>query len=128
MRRNETSLSEFERLQQHWYQKLKDSGFEDIELPSGGLKKDIQNNIKRRAFEEQSSRQDYYSQVDTFLRAYQFDSFLDEAIWTLFSEGKSIRETAKLLSSTRGIVAVHLKKLKVVFDFYMWVISGSNQD
>lgn len=83
----------------HWYKRLKDEGFEDIEdtnSPNGMLKSwhhfRFQAQYDPDTF---SAREKYYQLATHFLHSHTFHSELERQVWFLHSEGKSVREIAK---------------------------------
>lgn len=89
---------EFKALQDKWYKKLKQEGFEDIERAGGALKTDPMQNIK--TFYDQGSfeaKQSYHSSVGYFLHHHKFTSEKERLIWEYHSNGVSIRDTVEFL-------------------------------
>lgn len=86
-------------LQDEWDQKLRDSGFEDIEdrhSPREMLKTWHSTQFARRFNKERfDARRDYFDRATHFLHSHPFRSVLEKTIWELHSEGKSLREIAK---------------------------------
>lgn len=83
-----------------WYEKLKSSGFEDVE--DGPYLKEwhscyFQIRHKPYAFKV---KQDYYYHATHFLLVHDFDSYLDRAIWELHAKGTSVREIAEEIKHT----------------------------
>jgi hypothetical protein len=94
-----------------WYKKLKESGFEDIEVSEDYLKRyseqkfaQGQNNGKQVVdlilnFE---SKQEYYRLAGQFLWEHKFETPLAKLIWGLHAEGITYRKIPSLLKA-RGI-------------------------
>ena len=99
------------KLKEIWAKKLKDSGFEDIETPLGGLKRyDKDYFFHPDMVERAGFSRHYYDLARAFLNDYKFDSTLDKTIWEQHSEGKSVRYIAKLLQNDP---ATHLHRIKI---------------
>lgn len=85
----------FMNLQKIWYAKLKQLGFNDIEdtnSPKEFLKVwESTNWVKQYTPEAFQDRAEYYRLAGLFLHDYTFESFYEETIWRLHSEGKSLR-------------------------------------
>lgn len=104
--------TEYWALQKIWYDKLKETGFYDIEKPSGILKAEIYHVEWKKALNERESREAYRDWAQTFLNRYRFKSELEKRVWECHCDGLSIRETAKALGQTRYFVESRLKQLK----------------
>jgi hypothetical protein len=92
--------NDYPKLKKIWYKKLKDSGFNDIETPSGDLKGGSLNWRFNSAFAvrySHASRQEYYYLANQFLESHNFESELHRTIWTYHTEGTSTRDIAKIL-------------------------------
>lgn len=92
-------MSTLSKLQKIWYKKLKDSGFSDIEKANGSIGR-TKLNLDNRNFDQIEITQQYYSMARSFLIEHHFESELDKVIWEYHIEGISVRNIAKLLSST----------------------------
>lgn len=81
-----------------WDQRLKESGFQDIEdrdSPREMLKSWHSTLFIHRYDKERfSARQQYFELATQFLNAHEFNSDLEREVWFLHSEGKSLREIA----------------------------------
>lgn len=94
------SKAEFNELKEFWYQKLKDSGFNDIEYndtllingPSGNLYRNKQ--FKNGTWQAKAT---YYSMAESFLNEYAFSTELDKVIWEYHANGISVREISETL-------------------------------
>lgn len=86
-------------LQNEWYEKLKNDGFDDIETRRGALKK-FHSKRFRSATDPYSdpeylkSKQNYYIRATQFITFFKFESDLEKEIWTLHADGKSFRVIA----------------------------------
>lgn len=113
----------FKALQNKWYSKLKDSGFNDIERDGDQLKTDPMQNVttfyNQDCFE---AKQTYYRMVGEFLHNYKFEDIKERLIWELHSEGVSIRDSVIELKK-RGYKAykrqVHETIQKLVKEMYL---------
>lgn len=102
------SQDDLKALQKIWYEKLKKSGFVDIE-DTNSSKQYLKSwhsiyfhcRYTPQSFEE---KQEYYRRAGIFLHDHKFDSRLEKAIWSLHSEGMSIQKIGHELnlSSTNG--------------------------
>ena len=81
MAKKPQSLNE---LKQHWYQILKDSGFEDLEADETRMKKYLQTIFNRKSVSEQyggwQAKAAYYQMCERFLAEYEFATELEKAI------------------------------------------------
>lgn len=94
---------EFKRLQREWDQKLKDSGFEEIEdreSPREFLKR-WHGSYFRSTWSE--AREAYFQKASSFLNWYGFSSILERAVWQKHSEGRTLREIEKETVAGRRI-------------------------
>lgn len=99
------------KLQETWYKKLADSGFEDIEADEWNLKKSFKSTMLKtkhgliRSGRWQASH-DYYYMAEHFLNSHVFKSKLDRIIWEYHSNGISVRDIGDLLKEV-GINTSH---------------------
>jgi len=98
-----TNSKEFKELNDEWREKLKSSGFDDVESAYGRLKTGANNNIENLhttvSFE---LKQEYYRQVGFFLYDHEFKTRFDRDVWELHCEGAGVREIVKIFA-TRDI-------------------------
>jgi hypothetical protein len=98
---------EFKALKAKWYGKLHKSGFDDIEHDEEHLKRNASepftSKTRGRRYRDKQvyfeSREEYYRLAGRFLNEHKFSDKKEELIWSLHSEGMSIREIAKTLRS-----------------------------
>jgi hypothetical protein len=87
---------EFEALQAKWYEKLKKSGFEEIERPDGTLNEwhsfQFGRNYNSHVFE---ANQEYSIMAGQFYHSHKFSSPLEKRVWKLHTAGLTIRDVAK---------------------------------
>lgn len=93
-------LTELQQLQAVWTQKLKESGFEDIEDRSGRLTRGITRAVAWVDPELREITQEYYCMAYHFLNSYNFETTLDKVMWEYHVEGIVIRDIAKLLTAS----------------------------
>lgn len=102
-------------LQREWYQKLKDTGFQDIEVYSGGEQNRYRTNsgwIEKMGAERFLIKRDYYILAGHFLHDHDFKSEGEKEIWSLHSDGKTIRSIAKALEMRSCQVFLVIKRLR----------------
>jgi hypothetical protein len=79
---------EFKQLQQNWYKKLKDDGFEDIESDEDSLKQWASSELVRTydpiIF---SAKEDYYRLAGQFYHDHKFLSEMEKLIWSFHKDG-----------------------------------------
>jgi hypothetical protein len=104
---------EFKELQDLWYKKLADSGFEDIEQPDGNLKFWASHyfRVKYNATKEEG-KQEYYRLAGQFLYDHKFKNKLERRIWELHSIGTPAPLIQEKLMGTRrkkhiGMTRIH---------------------
>lgn len=92
---------EFKEIQKHWYQKLAEAGFKDIESPTTKWlpgtfwhSSHFRTQYTPDAFE---AKEEYYRLASQFLFSYKFKTFREKVIWKFHSEGISVREIAARL-------------------------------
>lgn len=119
---------EFKKLQKTWNQKLKDSGFEDIENAQFETIKTPHSRYfySRYTPEEIEESLTYYNQcMDFYWRYSSFKSNREKEIWLLYSEGKSKRKIAELLRSRgmdicHNLVQYYIGRLKKIMHTQSW--------
>lgn len=109
----------FKALQDKWYKKAKDSGFNDIEYNDGSLQSGIPDTINKRRDnpEYAESVSAYWRVCDSFLLDNTFKTETERIIWEYYTKGLTVRETAKLLdqvgiSVSKSTVYNVLKRLE----------------
>lgn len=107
---------EFKELQAEWYNKLKKTGFEDIEdvnSPREYLKvwdsTYFQSNYVPMIF---LAKQEYYRRSAIFLMDYTFFNSEEKNIWQHHSEGIPLRQIAKNLNIILSRVRTTIAKLR----------------
>ncbi len=93
---------EFKALQKKWYGKLKAEEFNDIEQADGNLKtwasSAFSHNFNETLFE---AKETYYRLARQFLHSHPFQDKKEHLIWSLHSEGVSVRNIVKALKTKR---------------------------
>lgn len=119
--------SEFKKLQKEWYDKLKQSGFDDIEkndpngdyylspLPSILKDKNYVGGRPRWKIQEE-----YYSMARHFATNYIFPTELEATIWTYHSEGIGCRNISKLLKEVN--INVCKSKINMLIQHYATIM------
>lgn len=100
-------------LQQLWQQKLKDSGFEDIEDSKGRLK---QYDRRTQAFDNRDMVLEFYSRLDEFLNTCQTLDATHRRILELYSDGvhNTVIQTQIGLSRARIQQILRMYRLKIM--------------
>lgn len=105
----------FKRLQSHWYKKLKDSGFEDIEnvnSPGESLHQWHSFyffNYSKASFD---IRWSYYQRATELLYDYVFENITERKIWAAHANGDSIRKIAAEFEMPFNEVRLTISKIK----------------
>lgn len=88
----------FKQLQAEWYQKIANSGFQEIEQPDGNLKLWASTFFKVRYQENVfRAKEEYYRLAGQFLNDYKFESKFEHRVWELHTEGVSIRNITLIM-------------------------------
>lgn len=111
-------------LQREWYQKLKDSGFIDLEklLPSGDMADLLSGGGLRSDYTPTviEARYSYFAKARRFAQYYdRFPSDLHREIWRLYGEGLSMRAIGKRVN--RSVGRVHPKIAELMDEFRHWI-------
>lgn len=94
-------------LKKEWYNKLKETGFDDIEHSNGSLKqlhssKFLSDHNGSASIEHTQHfnkyKAEYYRLATHFLNDHKFESKVEKFIWHLHSEGVSTRDIVSRLS------------------------------
>ena len=103
-------------LRQLWEQKLKDSGFIDIEQTFGTVRQLKQYEAhyfyERYTPEEFSAKQKYFEQLRAATHRLKFSSDRHKYVWKLYAHGIPIRQIAAKSGYNRRSVDRLLKKYK----------------
>lgn len=105
---NPNDNDEFKKLEKIWYDKLKQTGFEDIESttetcdPIAGTQRPLKasHNIRFRIKDQLQlkAKADYYILALALLNTYKFKNATHRRIWQLHCQGLSHREIAKAIA------------------------------
>ncbi len=108
----------FKSLQRSWYEKLSQSGFNDIENSKYEVSqlKDwhcVYFQI-RHTPESFEAKQEYYRLATAFFNTHDFQSEQDKQIWLLHADGYSIREIAAMIQKSVYRVHKAIKSLSTI--------------
>lgn len=97
-----------------WRQKLKDSGFNDIENENGVLK---DSKFGYRIYEDTDSmyvtaKSQYFYLAAEFLNDHKFDNEIDKKVWELHCEGATCQEITKITNQHRTTANRMILKFK----------------
>ncbi len=86
-----------------WKEKLKKSGFHDLEIDNKGT---LENNSTSGGFLDKrrvtwQSQAEYYQYTTYFLNDYPFNNRIEQIIWEYHSNGMSTRDIANTLNKVR---------------------------
>lgn len=132
---NSTELSEFLRLNSKWYNKLRKSGFTDIEFydPRTGIGQNSANMKGCRDakyLQRHIGNEEYFRRARAFLHICMFSCKLDKLLWTQFSDGVSFREmarTAKQRFYRNHIRTYATARRRVMRYFPLWFAYNAEQ-
>ncbi len=131
MSNNPPKAQDLKALQKIWYQKLKESGFDDIEDTSSKREylKNWESTYFYRRYDPMSfeMKQEYYRQANLFLNEYKFEwirgssiiNWMEKEIWRLHADGSSIRDIELALGLNRNKVHLIIKKLVAIMKKFM---------
>jgi len=91
----------FKELNTEWNKKLKESGFEDLEVETKGerlLKQRAANSYRQANELERQTRLDYFLLLGYLAHNTKFDSSFDQLVMLRHSEGKTIKEIVDEIS------------------------------
>jgi len=91
----------YKALQDKWYKKAKDSGFQDIEYGDGSIRNCRPRTITNMDPVLRQAKEEYYTMAYHFLYEHKFKSLLEQIIWEYHTEGISVRNIAKILTETK---------------------------
>lgn len=92
---------EFKKLQETWDNKLKRSGFQDIEQRDGHLKTWSTQFVLDHSDSQIEAKQEYYRAAGHFLHEYKFTHPAERRIWELHCAGISKVATVAILESEK---------------------------
>lgn len=91
---------DFKTLQAEWYEKLRKSGFKDIEGASKDLS--LTTRFKNKKGFKIENITIYYAKCMDFYQEYDFKKPKHKQVWLLHSNGESIRKIAKTLKLSKS--------------------------
>lgn len=101
-----------EKLQAKWNQKLKDSGFEDIEQKDGNLKSwHSMYFMCRYSAKEFAEKQEYYRLARQYLEYWPFKSERQKRVWDMMEVGRTYKEMAKSLRTSTSTISAEVASL-----------------
>jgi len=92
---------EVKKLKKIWYNRLKESGFEDIETDEFNLKTWSTEFYRKKDWTAWQSVNEYYRLASIFLQEHKFINNLERIIWEYHANGISARNIALLLKQTK---------------------------
>lgn len=102
---NPNKKSDFKKLKDLWYKKLKDTGFEDAESDENNLKVWSASLFgSKKALVQNGgweAKYTYYRLAELFLNNYKFENNTDKIIWMYHCEGISVRGIVRILNALR---------------------------
>jgi len=126
------SSKEFKELQQFWYNKLAESGFNDIEdfrIEYGNQSNDhLKRSCKDLARKYNQDTFQHFADCRNFLCHGYFSSKIDKFIFKMYTEGLSLRQIAELLPEKQSYFYVHTKLKKIKSDLKAYLIKESEDD
>jgi hypothetical protein len=103
-------------LRKSWYAKLKNEGFEDVELEQRTTDhKETLDLIYRKDFHSSltfQAKTSYFLWANQMLNCGNFDSFRDKMIWEYYAEGLSHREISKRVGLERSWCTRKIKAIE----------------
>lgn len=106
--------TEYERVRDVWYKRLKDEGFVDIEHSDGSINSGVPRGISGQDPELRELTEEYYNMATQFLNDHEFESELDKVIWEYHTNGLSPRNIAKVLNDAKVIKIGFVKIWRII--------------
>lgn len=112
--------SEFVKLQQEWYAKLKEHGFRDIEYTRAvdGQAFDcaLFADARSMSAEQYLEGEAYWHRARSYLWEGEFKDALERQVWELYCDGKTYRDIVKATGKSLGKVhsVIHQVKKRLV--------------
>ena len=101
-----------QKLQKEWYEKLRQSGFKDIEQEDGNLKIWSKFFTGKLDTLQGEAKVQYFRAAGQFLHSYQFESAYDKTVWDMHANGISGRSIARQLKVNKRVVFAVIERLK----------------
>lgn len=96
----------YEKLKKIWYEKLKKSGFNDIEIGKGVISNSdaFSKNQDHGQHTDtwRRSKEEYYQMAEYFLNNYKFETKLDQAIWEYHVNGIGTLDIAMVINKVKS--------------------------
>lgn len=83
-------------LQQQWYKKLKDKGFNDIESNEINLKRNSSYFKEEYSIDNFKAKERYYQLAGQLTYSHPWKNIRDKQVWAYHAEGKTDKEVADL--------------------------------
>ncbi len=93
--------NDYQAQKKYWYAKLKQSGFDDIELSDTTLKLGSEQFRRARSMQGWQAKAAYYQMASNFLNDHRFANRLERIIWQYHSEGISVRDISITLNKAK---------------------------
>jgi hypothetical protein len=104
-------------LQAHWYDRLRDDGFDDIEVRGGdnaSYRSITWASPKRGSFVDELQREsqaELYRRAGWFLHGFRFKSEEERVLWAMFADGVSYRDMSLRVGKSPSTICRALKKI-----------------
>lgn len=109
------NTKKFEDLNKVWKDKLKESGFEDIEQDEDHLKTWHSKRFKTRSAREYGKEKlEYYRRARQFLHEYSFKNEAEYKVWKMHSDGISLADIDLSLGGRHGKANYVVRKLRIL--------------
>lgn len=110
------SRKQFKAVQNEWYAKAREAGFQDIEYGDGSLKAAHPRGYNSIEAVQREAKQEYYHMCERWLYEGTFESERHRLIFEYHAGGISIRSILKLLNDagveiTRDMIHRNLRKM-----------------
>lgn len=94
---------DLKKLQKTWYEKLKKSGFDDIERNEEDLKVGSSSIFLKHKYTRDlwEAKAEYYRLAEHFLNEYRFATTLERVIWEYHTNAISTRNIAEILKRAK---------------------------
>jgi len=112
---NPFKSAKFKKLQNEWYDKLEKSGFEDIEERNSHhemLKRWHSFDFPKKDQEKVEQQRQYFLDAAWFLTHFKGFKRFERRVWTLHTDGLSLREIAARLKVNKDKVHAIVKNLQ----------------
>lgn len=101
----------FKRLQAEWYQRLKDSGFEDSE--ANGRLNEVDPRTVRHALATRLEREAYNDWAWGVYWSFEFSCEAEKLMWEQHAMGLSMSEIGKLTDTPTATVKWKIKQVRI---------------